>query len=63
MAADVVAFPYAALGEHLADRGAVVPHEQPVAHVAALAVHRQGLFAIAFRIIRGTSFSGNWYGP
>jgi len=31
----------------------MILHVQPVAHVAALAVDRQGLWVMAFRIMRG----------
>ncbi len=42
-AADVVGFTQAAGFEHAADGAAVVFHVQPVAHLLAVAIHRQGL--------------------
>jgi hypothetical protein len=43
--------------------GAVVEHEQPVAHVEAVAVQRH-LAAVEQVVTKnGMSFSGNWYGP
>ncbi len=42
-AADVVGLAWRAARQHLADRAAVVGHVQPVAHVEAIAVHRQRL--------------------
>ena len=45
------------------NRAAVVVHVEPVADVEAVAVDRERLPSTAFRIVRGTIFSGNWYGP
>ena len=61
--AHIIGFPDTTLQQDQPDRFTVVIHIEPVPHILPVAIDRKALPSTAFRIIRGMSFSGNWYGP
>src|SRR6266853_3160451 len=62
IAADVVALTDAAARQDLADCGAMILHVEPVAHIAPIAVHRQGLAGEAVQNHEGDQLFGKLVG-